>query len=155
MTIDEANSLYTQLIEDGLMDNAFLSLTFELTFYNENYQTGVVLAYSFIQTNAGKVNKIKTKRSFFESRYESNYHQISDATKVVLIILEIVYIIGVFWLVYEISVKLYRAAATFIKSRSFVLVFYDFIDISVVVCKLVALCYRYYQVFSQSGITIK
>ena len=65
MTIDEAVSLYSQLIEDGLMDKAFLSLAFELTFYNENYQTGVVLAYNFIQTNAGKVNKIKTKRSFF------------------------------------------------------------------------------------------
>ena len=143
-TIDEAEALWNQLLKDGIFDKSFISLAFELSFYNENYQVGVVLGYEFIQTNAGFISKIKTKRPFFESRYQQCYHQISEALQIILIILDIIYIIGVIWIVYENIIKIYNAIKIYVRMRSYTLDFYDKIDISVVVWKLVALGYRYY-----------
>jgi hypothetical protein len=40
-TVDEAYSLYDELINDNLYGNDVLSIALELMFYNENYQTGM------------------------------------------------------------------------------------------------------------------
>ena len=75
--IDEVINLENQLIADGFIDDQFLSAVFEVVFYNENYQTGVILVYEFLQNNAGELKIANYQKSFFESRYSKNYHQIS------------------------------------------------------------------------------
>ena len=89
--IDEVINLENQLIADGFIDDQFLSAVFEVVFYNENYQTGVILAYEFLQNNAGELKIAKHRSSFFESRYSKNYHQISESTQIILITLEVFY----------------------------------------------------------------
>ena len=99
--IDEVINLENQLIADGFIDKQFLSAVIEVVFYNENYQTGVILTYEFLQNNAGELKIANYRKSFFESRYSKNYHQISGLTQIILIILEVFYWLGLLWLIYE------------------------------------------------------
>ena len=98
--IEETLVLYNQLIADGFIDSQFLSAVFEVIFYNENFQTGVVLAYEFIQNNAGELKIDKHRLSFFKSQYDKNYHQVTKFVQIIIIISEILYCIGFLWLVY-------------------------------------------------------
>ena len=67
--IEEVISLWDTLFNDGLTDSQFLSVVFEIVCYNENYQTGMVLAYEFIMNNAGQLKKVKYRSSFFENLF--------------------------------------------------------------------------------------
>ena len=99
--IDEAMNMYDYLIKDGLTDNHFLSIVFELVFYNENYQTGIVLAYEFLLNSAGQLNKEKHRSPFFEFVFSSNNHQVSKSAQIILIIMEIIYLLGLIWMFYD------------------------------------------------------
>ena len=98
--IEETLILCNQLIADGFIDSQFLSAVFEVIFYNENLQAGVILAYEFLKNNAGELKIDEHRSSFFESQYDKNYHQVSRFVQIIFIISEILYCFGFLWLVY-------------------------------------------------------
>ena len=154
-SIEEVISSLDGLAKDGLTDSHFLSIVIEAVFYNENYQTGVVLSYEFLLNNAGQLKKRKHRSSFFESGFSSHYHQVSKITQIILIFLEVIFLFGLIWMFYEAWKIIYQALKTLIKIRVFTLGFYDYIDLSVVILILVSLGYRYYQMFNQAEIKLK
>ena len=153
--IEETLVLYNQLIADGFIDSQFLSAVFEVIFYNENFQTGVVLAYEFIQNNAGELKIDKHRSSFFESQYDKNYHQVTKFVQIMIIISEILYCIGFLWLVYLSWILVYNFISNLIRIRTFTLYVYDYIDLSIVILMIISFGYKYYQVFNQSKISLK
>ena len=117
LTLQKANQTYQDLITDGLFDQNFLSLALEVVFYNENYQAGTVLIYQFLENNAGRVESYKDRRAFFESRYNSNYHQQSKSMVSFLIFLDAVYWLGLFWITFDAVKKVYNIVVTLIRFR--------------------------------------
>ena len=57
-------------------------------FYNGNYQSGVILSYEFLITNAGKVLMDKNIDAFYMSRYSTSYVGYSNEAKSALIFLD-------------------------------------------------------------------
>ena len=93
LSIDQAQSKYSKILNDGLFEYNLLDITLEIMFYNENYQTGIMQVYQFLINNAGDVEKYKDTNAFFLSRYSKHYHQTSESLKGFLIMLDVLYII--------------------------------------------------------------
>ena len=112
LTYDEVDGNYTQLVKDGLFDDHWLSIVLEMMFYNGNYQTGVILSYEFLITNAGKIFKDKSIDSFYMSRYSPNYKGYSTEIKNFLIFLDVVFalhfIINCFRYLMKMTRRLYK-----------------------------------------------
>ena len=73
LTHPEAVDLFYEMVEDGLVDEKFISLTLDFIFYNENFKIGVYIAYEFSINNAGKLEVFTTSLM-----YQSSVYQLDD-----------------------------------------------------------------------------
>lgn len=101
LNITEAYDYYNRIWFDGLFDKPSLSLTLEIMFYNENYQTGVIMIYEFLINNSAKVEKHKNIEAFYLSRYNNNFRAFSQTLKNFLFLLDLVYLIHILFLTYR------------------------------------------------------
>lgn len=69
--------------------------------YNENYQTGTILAFEFLEDNSGKISPVVSTYMFFTSIFNSEYHVHSVSTRVFHIILCCLYGILLLYFAYK------------------------------------------------------
>jgi hypothetical protein len=72
-------NIFFAFVADGLFDEKFISLTLESIFYNENYQTGIHIAYMFMYNNAGDLEVYQTTHMYQNSRYHFEYERTKHA----------------------------------------------------------------------------
>lgn len=96
--IGDVNREYTQMLNDGLIDEKMISLTIESIFYNENYKVGLYFVYEFMNNNAGKVEVFTDTKMFQVSPYQLDEGQ---DFPIFSFIFELVYFMLVLWLIYE------------------------------------------------------
>ena len=93
MTFNEANDLFNGIKALRTFNESFLTNTIEVILYNENLQTGIVLAYELLENNAGAMEKHIRTDAFYASRYSSHYHQLSSFEQGFLVFLDFVWLI--------------------------------------------------------------
>lgn len=122
-------------------ETSIFACTYEFLFYNENYQTGVYIVYEFLVTNSGLVDKYKIVDQFWESKYKSVYWKATQFEKVLLMIMDFIYAIGV--LVMTISMlKIYVLWIWgYFKYKIFVLYWYEIIDSLVIIFSIITLSF--------------
>ena len=114
----------------------------ELMFYNENYQMGLVMTYEFMINNAGNVDKYYIVRPFFSSRYDLDYHRISQFAKVILFIIDLIYFLGLIWLTYTVIKRIYEIITVWVRFKTFKIYAIDVINIAIAVLSIMCLVYR-------------
>ena len=111
-------------------------------FYNENYQMGIVLTYEFMINNAGNVDRYYIVRPFFASRYDNEYHRISQFSKVIYFMFDAIYLLGLIWFTYTMSVRIYTIISVWVKFKTFKIYAIDIINIAIVVLSIICIIYR-------------
>lgn len=92
-TYEEASAFVTQAYNSSMFDEEFLTLTFEIMFYNQNLETGVLICYEFLNNNAAIVESNVFVDSFFISAYSDCNNVYSNVTKIILIVCDIIWVI--------------------------------------------------------------
>lgn len=86
LTYDEAIQFADDAYNNYMFDDEYLTLTFELMFYNQNLQTGCIVSYEFLNNNAAMVEKHVIVSTFFVSRYSEHNKILSPSTRLFMII---------------------------------------------------------------------
>lgn len=92
-TYEEATAFSDNAEYNWMFDEEYLTLTFEIMFYNQNLQTGVFICYEFLNNNAAVIEKHVFVDSFFVSAY-SSYNNIFASWSITFII-----VLDVIWLI--------------------------------------------------------
>ena len=129
ITLTQAQNKFNTMINDGLFSEELLDITLEIMFYNENYQTGITIAYQFLINNAGDVEKYKDTTQFFLSRYSKYYHQSSNEMRWFLIFLDVIYAIFLFIITAKTTLIIKRRFMDIFDYKAFTFKWYEILDV--------------------------
>ena len=129
ITLNQAQNKFNTMINDGLFSEELLDITLEIMFYNENYQTGITIAYQFLINNAGDVEKYKDTTQFFLSRYSKYYHQSSNEMRWFLIFLDVIYVIFLFIITAKTTLIIKRRFMDIFDYKAFTFKWYEILDV--------------------------
>jgi hypothetical protein len=118
-----------------------ISITFEILVYNENYQTGVLLALEFLKNNAGKIDKTLSVTPFYESKYQSSNHMISSSQRNISIALDVIYLLFILFISYRIFKILIRKLVETIRLKIIMFELHDAIDLIILIMNYITMTY--------------
>jgi len=95
-------------MEDTFFDEHFLSMAAEIMVYNSNYQVGVLVALEFVRNNAAVVNTRVQSYMFYQSHYNSNYHQRGSTFQIFMISLNVIFMLFLFYISWRVIKDLYQ-----------------------------------------------
>ena len=122
-------------------EKTVFACTYEFLFYNENYQAGVYIAYEFLITNSGGVEKYKIVHPFWESKYRNDYRILSKFEKVIHMGMDLVYVLGVLIITGSMLKTYYVRIRAYFKYKLVIFYWFEVIDSLVIIFSIITLSY--------------
>ena len=128
------NTGMREMMEDGLIDDQFISLTLESIFYNENFKVGFYLVFEFMNNNAGKLQVFESTQMYQVSKYQLDEDQ---EFPVIRFILETIYFLLVIWGIYEIIRKMIKIFLHWKITKQIEISLHNILDLAIVILSVI------------------